>query len=84
MKSKLNLRDSRGKRGSRKQDLRRRSSEPRERQESLLIRLRSKPRTKRGLRLLSMLVFRLNKEWNRSVSRFRLESKRNKLSEKRN
>jgi hypothetical protein len=78
----LNLRDSRGKRGSRKQDLRRRDSEPIERRESLLIRLRSKPRTRRGLRLLSMLVFRLNKEWNKSVLRFRLESKQNKLNEK--
>lgn len=80
----MNLRDSRGKRGSRKHELRRRDSEPRERREFLLIRLRSKPRTRRGLRLLSMLVFRLNKEWNKSVLRFRLESKQNKLNEKQN
>lgn len=64
--------------------MRRRDSEPTERRESLLIKLRSKPRTRRGLRLLSMLVFRLNKEWNKSVLRFRLESKQNKLNEKRN
>ena len=80
----MNSRDSKGKRGSRKQDLRRKDSEPTERPGSRLTRPRSRLSTRSGPRLPSLLVFRLNREWNRSVSRFRLGSKRNKPREKLN
>lgn len=84
MRNKLNLKDSREKKELKRQEPRRRDSELIEKPESQLTKLRLRLNTRKELRLLNMLVFKLNKEWNRSVSRSKLELKQNKLREKLN